>query len=305
MLRQLRFRDLEYFVAVAEHRSFAKAAEALCVSQPTLSNQIRRIEEALRIRAFRREGRSVRVTPEAARMLDHARAILGAVDEFERTVEGEDDFIGRRLALGAISTVAPYLGPPLLARLRRENAEGEIRFVEGLTEDLERRVASGELDCALTATPPGDPNLRERRIAVEGLVYVTTAPAAEGALASEGPDRPILLMQQGHCFRDLAYDVVARLKAARVGTVDHAITPASLSTLVGLVRSGAGDALLPAPFASALPEALSGLAVRPLPGDAFQRTLRLVMRASREHHVDMARLAAIAAELHGACVRAS
>lgn len=304
MRRQLRFRDLEYFVAVAEHRSFGQAAESLCVTQPTLSNQIRRIEEALECKAFERDGRSVRVTPEGERMLEHARRILAGFYDLDRAVRGEEDFVGRKLRLGAISTVAPYLGPPLLARLTAENRDGAVSFVEGLTEDLEKRVASGELDCAITATPPRDASLRARRIGEERLVYVSAAALPADPFEEEGAEaaRPIILMQEGHCFRDFVYDAIARLNERRLGALNYAISPSSLSTLACLVRSGAGDALLPEPFLAALPSLVEGLERRALPDRRFRRGVQLIMRASREGHVDMDRLAGLAAQAHAAAV---
>ncbi len=299
MRRLLRFRDLEYFVAIAERESFAQAADALAVSQPTLSNQMRKFEEALGCRVFTRQGRGARLTPEGERALVHARSILQAFADFDRAVRGDEDFVGRRLRFGAIPTVAPYLGPPLLKRLCAENPDGETAFVEGLTEDLEAQVASGALDFAISATAPKDPALRARRVGLERLVYVSARPIPADPFRDAAP-RPMLLMQEGHCLRDQVFEALTRRNARLVTALNYAISPSSLATLAALIRGGVGDALFPEPFLHAAPSLFEGLAQRRLPAARFERGVQLVARAAREDHRDIRRLSDIVAETHAA-----
>lgn len=301
MHQLLRFRDLEYFVAVAERRSFAKAAEALGVSQPTLSNQMRRIEGSLGCRVFDRAGRAVTLTPEGERILPIAREALRCAYDLDRARRAGDDFVGRTLRFGVIATVATYLGPPLVKRLAAENRTGSVSFVEAVTGVLEARVASGELDFAVTATPPQEATLQARPFAAERIVYLSAVPPVGDPLSERGEARrPILLMQEGHCLRDFAYEALARANAQMVDKVNYAVAPASLSTLCELVRHDLGDALAPAPLVAALPQLTQGLSVTPLEARRFERSLHLIVRAGRADTREMKRLRAIAAETHAA-----
>lgn len=296
--RLLRFRDLEYFIAVAEHRSFAKAAEALGVAQPTVSNQIRKFEEALDCRAFRRDGRGVGLTPDGERLFERAQIVMAAFHDLERATRGERMFSGGRIRVGAIPTVSPYLAPPLLARVCARNEGGVVTYAEALTETLERRVARGELDFAVTATLPQTEDVVARRIVVERLVYLSADRFDDDPFGPETPDaarRPILLMHEGHCFRDAVYASIARVNDALADEIAYDFAPTSLATLVGLVRGGLGDAVAPAPFAAI---AGGGVHAHALDPARFQRTLQLIVRSGREKHADMARVAELLRAAH-------
>ena len=297
MQRLLRIRDIEYFLALAEHQSFARAAEALGVTQPTLSNQIRKIEEALGCRAFRREGRDTVLTPEGEAILEHGQRVLSAFYDLERATRGEAVFSGGPIRFGVIATASPYLGPPLLDEIRARSPGGTVSFVEGLTEELERRVAKGELDFAVTATLPKHRDLSAQRIAAERLVYLSGAPISGDPFASRPAAdgrRPILLMHEGHCFREAVFASISRANAALADAIDYAITPASLATLVSLVRSGFGDAVGPAPYAAGVAD----LWKHPLDPSIFQRTLHLITRKGRDKLADLASVATLAADIH-------
>ena len=299
MRRLLRFRDIEYFIAVAEQRSFAKAADVLGVTQPTLSNQIRKIEETLECKLFERSSREVTLTPEGQLALEHGRVVMRAFYDLDDAMRGEGAFLGRRLRFGVIPTVSPYLGPGLLEQVRRRNPEGGVSFVEGLTADLERMVAVGELDFAVTATLPADKSLSDVRLGPEQLVYVGRGPVEDDPFAPGAEQgRPLILMQEGHCFREAVYAAIARRNALMLERVSYSIAPASLATLASLAVSGAGDAVAPAPFVAAHREWFGGLEVRRLDPDLFQRSLHLVVRSARAKHAETERLAAMASALH-------
>lgn len=302
--RLLRIRDLEYLLAVAEHRSFAKAATALSVTQPTLSNQIRKIEEALDCRAFNRQSREVELTPEGAIIVAHAQSVTAAFYELELAMKGSSGFLGGRLRFGVIPTVSPYLSAPLLSAIRARNETGLVSFQEAVTEELEAQVLRGDLDFAVTATLPKKPDLKARRLGVERLVYLSADPIPEDPFAIE-PDgaasagaRPILLMHEGHCFRDAVYASIARVNGALAEAVDYDVSPTSLSTLVSLVRGRVGNSLLPAPFVAAGCEPLEGLATRMLGANPFQRTIHLIFRAGRETNVGLSQIEDLAAAVH-------
>ncbi|MEM9012533.1 MAG: LysR family transcriptional regulator [Pseudomonadota bacterium] len=282
MRRLLRFRDLEYLLAVADHFSFGKAAEALGVSQPTLSNQIRKVEETLGQRVLRREGRHVSVTPEG-------REILGCVRDIMRAFAALDHVAGRRqaearraLRFGAIPTTSPYLGPPMLEALRCEAGRDEVVFVEGLSDTLETMVAQGELDFAITATLPQNPMLASQSVGAERLVYVSAGPIPNDPFDSTGEQTPILLMQEGHCFRDTVYAAIARRNAKAIAALNYRIGPTSLATLVGLVKSGVGDALLPEPFVAAQPAVMEGAVTQLLEPTFFSRNIQMIQHAGRQ-----------------------
>ncbi|MEJ2133220.1 MAG: LysR family transcriptional regulator, partial [Gammaproteobacteria bacterium] len=149
----MNLRDLRYLVAVAEHRHFGRAAEACFVSQPTLSTQLKKLEESLGVTLVERTQRRVMLTPIGERLVAQAKQVLLDVDTLvEMAAEARDPF-GGELRLGIIPTVAPYLLPKILPIIRREFPKLEILLTEAQTAVISAELEAGDLDAAILALP--------------------------------------------------------------------------------------------------------------------------------------------------------
>jgi LysR family hydrogen peroxide-inducible transcriptional activator len=151
--------QLRYFQAVAQTGSFSRAAEQCFVSQPSLSQQIQKLERGLEQKLFDRLGRRVVLTEAGRLLLDRAAPILAALNDTERQLREGEDRLGGRLTIGAIPTIAPYLLPPALERLLQAHPRVELKVHEEVTHDLLESVLAGELDLGILALPVNDDRL--------------------------------------------------------------------------------------------------------------------------------------------------
>lgn len=237
-LRQLRFVD-----ALARFRHFGLAAEACAVTQPALSMQIKALEESLGARLFERGARQVRLTGLGEDIADRARDILRAVGELEDVARTKRDGPGGRLRLGVIPTIAPYLLPRLIRDLGARYPGVDLQVRETQTERLIVELREGRLDTALVALPISEPNLTEVALFSEGFVLVRPEAEAHRPVPAPAalPDMQLLLLEEGHCFRDQALEVCGLRSGARHAGLDGS----SLSTLVQMVGAGLGVTLIP------------------------------------------------------------
>lgn len=273
----MNLRDLRYLLAVAEHGHFGRAAELCGASQPTLSVQLRKLEEELGVTLFERSAKGVAATDSCARLLAHARAAVAEADAMLAVARGLRDPLAGRFRLGLIPTLAPYLLPLVFAPLREALPRLEIEPWEDQTAALLDRLRGHELDAALLATEPdgGDlaslPLFDEPFLAAlppEHPLALAGGPVARAALA---PD--MLALADGHCLRDQALEL-----CGRGGTpLGGALRAASLSTLLNMVAAGYGTTLVPGLAAGAAED--SGIALRPL-AEPASRTVRIAWRAS-------------------------
>ena len=157
----MNIRDLKYAVAVADNRHFGRAAEACFVGQPTLSAQIRKLEDELGVTLFEHTKRSVRITPVGAEIVAQARTVLAAADLIEETAKASLDPLSGPLRLGMIPTIGPYLTPILLPSLRHGRPKVELGLSEDMTEVLEHQLLDGRIDAAIIATDITDRRLSE------------------------------------------------------------------------------------------------------------------------------------------------
>jgi LysR family hydrogen peroxide-inducible transcriptional activator len=285
MKRVVRLRDLEYLLAVADRRNFSRAAEACGVSQPTLSTQIRRLEDALAMTIFDRTGRRVGLTPEGAQAVEEARRVMAALERLERVANGQGAFFGRRLRFGAIPTIAPYVCPGLLGDLEEANAKGGIEFVEDLTESLEEQVRLGGLDFAIVATLPKSTGVGAVPLATERLCLVSRDPFPAGEPPTTWA-RPILLMCEGHCFREHVHQLLLP-RGRTAAEPQFKIAASSFSTLLELVRAGYGDTVLPEPFVRRHAPLMHPLHTVRLRSAQGRRGITLIVRRGRERHADV------------------
>lgn len=242
-MKNLTLRQLRYFESLARHGHFGRAAAACSISQPALSVQIRDLEADLGAPLFERGARQVRLTALGEACLSRAVDILRAVDEFEdlaRAAQG--DLVGR-LRLGVIPTVAPYLLPALFAELNRNHAGLDLHVRETLTPRLLVELHEGKIDAAILALPVGEAGLHEVSLFDESFVFVrpeteADAPVPDGEALQK---MRLLLLEEGHCFRDQALSF-CKLSSA---TPRDGLDGSSLTTLVQMVGAGLGVTLIP------------------------------------------------------------
>lgn len=242
-MTSLTLRQLRYFEAVAQHGHFGQAAEACAVSQPALSMQIRELEASLGTALFERGPRQVRLTAFGEALVHRVRDILRSVDEIGDLARAARDRLVGRLRLGVIPTVAPYLLPTLIGRLARSHPDLDLQIRETLTSKLLQGLAEGRLDVAIVALPVSEPSLAEVALFTEAFVLVRSG-EDEGKPVPD-PDTlremKLLLLEEGHCFRDQALSVCG-LRSARPREL---LDGSSLSTLVQMVGAGIGVTLIP------------------------------------------------------------
>lgn len=241
----MNLRDLQYLVALAEHRHFGRAAAASFVSQPTLSTQIRKLEEELGVVLVERAPRKVMLTPAGEEMVARARRVLAEVEQMKEAARRTQDPEAGSIRLGIFPTLGPYLLPHAMPRLRRRFPRLELLLVEEKTPVLLERLQQGRLDAALLALP-----LHDERLHVEPLFeepFVLAVPAGHrladaSSISMDGlADERLLLLEDGHCLRDQALDV-CRLAGASEKSEFRAT---SLETLRQMVAAGVGVTLLP------------------------------------------------------------
>ena len=274
----MNLRDLRYLLAVAEHAHFGRAAASCGISQPTLSIQIRKLEELLGVTLFERTSKTVVPTTACDRLIGHARAAVAESEAILAVARSMRDPLAGRFRLGIIPTLAPYLLPLVFAPLRQALPSLVVEPWEDQTGALLDRLRAHELDALLLATEPDGPDLASETLFAEPflaalppehrLVDFTTV--SEADLAQD-----ILVLADGHCLRDQALAACGQT-AATNGALGGALRAASLSTLLNMVAAGYGTTLIPALAAGAAED--SGIVLRPLTTQA-SRTIRITWRA--------------------------
>lgn len=241
----MNLRDLHYFIVLAELKHFGDAAKKCYVSQPTLSMQIKKLEESLGVSLFERTNKNVFLTDQGKLLLTRAKNIMMLVDEMKDIARNSKDPFSGDLRLGVIPTVAPYLLPLVLPTLKQHFPDLKIWLIEEQTHRLITKLEHGEIDAALMAQPIEGPftsmNLFEEEFyfacsASHPLAFSKTI--AVNVLANQ----PVMLLEEGHCLREQAMAVCQMTKVNEVAD----FTATSLETLRLMVQSGMGVTLLPA-----------------------------------------------------------
>jgi LysR family transcriptional regulator, hydrogen peroxide-inducible genes activator len=238
--------QLRYFCAVAETGSFSRAAEHSHVSQPSLSQQILKLESELGARLFDRLGRSVRLTEVGKTFLPRARAVLRELEAARGDVVESKDSISGHVIVGVIPTVAPYFLPPVLAVFSQRFAESTVTVVEEITPVLLERLRAGTIDVAILALPVRGHEFEALPLLTEPLFAALPRKhrlARRATVALRDLRRePFLLLRDGHCFRE---NTVAACDRARVSP-QVVFESGQFSSLLGLVGAGVGVSLVPA-----------------------------------------------------------
>lgn len=204
----LSMKQLRYFDALARTGHFGRAAEDCAISQPALSVQIREMEETMGAALFERGPRQVHLTALGAAMVPRVRAILRGVDELSDLARAAQGPLSGRLRLGVIPTIAPYLLPGLVAGLVQSHPGLDVAPREAVTGKLIAALTEAQLDAAILALPVSEPSLAEVPLFTEDFVLVRPATEAGKPVPSAEalPQMRLLLLEEGHCFRDQALE---------------------------------------------------------------------------------------------------
>ncbi len=236
-------KQLRYFDALARHGHFGRAADACAISQPALSMQIKELEETLGGVLLERGARHVGLTKFGEEVAQRVRDILRSVDELGDFARASRDQLAGRLRVGMIPTIAPYLLPTVIGNLTRLHPELDIHVRETLTPKLIGELREGRLDTAIVALPVSEPSLTEVALFAENFLLVRPAEAEGTPVPTVKALREmrLLLLEEGHCFRDQALSF-CNMHASPPREV---LDASSLSTLVQMVSAGIGVTLIP------------------------------------------------------------
>ncbi len=276
----MNIRALQYFIALAELRHFRKAAERCHVSQPTLSTQIKKLEEQLGTDLIERNSRQVMLTPIGQRILERARIIVSETAAIRQLARDADDPFAGTLSLGVFPTLAPYLLPHVIPTLRQKFPKLTLRLFEEKTERVMAMLATGVVDAILLALPLHDDQLHVEPLFDEPFVLVlpTDHPLAKQPSVSLGDLRTeqLLLLEDGHCLRQHALDV-CQLSGAKEQLDFQA---SSLETLRYMVAAGSGVTLMPILATQPPVTKTDNVVTRPFSPPQPQRTIAMAWRKS-------------------------
>jgi LysR family transcriptional regulator, hydrogen peroxide-inducible genes activator len=275
--------ELRYLVALSREKHFGRAADECRVSQPTLSAAIKKLEDHLGMTLFERRPREVRVTVDAEPIIAQAQRVLEQADQLEQMANQQRDQLSSPLRIGAIFTVAPYLFPVIVPRIRKDAPEMPLFIEESYTHVLRGKLERGELDAIIVALPFSGGGLVRAKMYEESFSVLMPADHPWAQRDAIEPDmlldENLLLLGEGHCFRDQVLELCPALDSQKLKSLVQ-IEGGSLETLRHMVASGLGITILPD---SALRHNGYGegvFAVRPFVKPVPSRSVALVWRDS-------------------------
>ncbi len=281
----MNLQELRYLVAIAEHRHFGRAAEACNVSQPTLSSQIKKLEDELGVMLLERTNKRVDMTPVGSQILLHAQRALSEAAQMEAVARAARDPLVGPLKLGVIPTVAPYLMPLILKPLKQGYPGLTIELWEDQTRALVEGLRNHRLDAAILATETDAPEITEIELFDEPLLAALPRNhklAGAKKVDEEALTDELLVLADGHCLSTQALAACGAKHGAHGmghghlrGALQGSMQAATLETLVNLVAAGYGATLIPALAAGSLGQ--RGIVLLPLSGRS-RRTIRLASR---------------------------
>jgi LysR family hydrogen peroxide-inducible transcriptional activator len=271
--------QLRYFVAVADEGSFSRAATKVRVAQPSLSQQIRKLEAEVGQPLFDRLPRSVVLTEAGRCLIDYARQILSSIADARRCVDELKDEVAGRLSVGAIPTIAPYVLPELVGKFQKHYPEVTLEIVEDVTDGITKRVEAGELDVALVSTCQQSPTLRRESLGNEPLLALVPKrhPLAKKTRVTldDLKSQRFLLLHEMHC---LSHQVNDLLEARRLRP-EMALAGSQLGTIANMVAAAIGVSIVPQMMAKH--QAIPGCVSLPFAPPVPQRELNLLYNPLR------------------------
>ena len=274
----MNLKDLKYLVALADTGHFGKAAERTFVSQPTLSAQLKKLEDYLGVKLVERQPKNVQLTEVGKQVVVRARRMLDESDEIIALARNNTDPFAGKLKMGLIPTIGPYLLPRVMQKLRKALPHLGLMLYEHQTEALLKRLRDGEIDLGILALPIAQEGLESRTLYEEAFTLAVPnqhpLSAKTTVKLQDLKGQTLLLLEDGHCLRDQALEVCSRIDVKEAE--DFRAT--SLETLRQMVIAGLGVTLLPetaveSPFGSQ-----RGLCIRHFAKPAPSRTVGAVWR---------------------------
>jgi len=276
----MNLRDLRYLVALADERHFGRAAERCFVSQPTLSAQIRKLEEYLGVSLVERQPRRVALTSTGEKIVERARRLLLEADAIVELAKTDRDPLSGAIKLALIPTVGPYLLPHVARRLRKDLPRLKLMLYEFQTAPLLEKLRAGEIDMGILALPVPLDGLEAEPLYEEPFTLAVPSGHRladhERVKVDDLKGETLLLLEDGHCLRDQALEVCSRIRVQE--EQDYRAT--SLETLRQMVAAGHGVTLLPQLAADSPVGAARGLRAKPFARPAPSRTIGAVWRKS-------------------------
>ena len=271
----MNLRDLSYLVAVADLRSFIQAADRCNISQPTLSTQIKKMEDNLGVKIFERTNKKVLPTEVGEQIIASARRILGEVDILHELARTAQDPLAGNFRLGAFPTLSTYIFPGLVPLIKQSLPKIKLILIEEKTDLLIEQLKQGQLDAALLSLPLQEDFLEIRELFVDEfrLAVAQNHPLANKTIIQQKDlyQQQLLLLDEGHCLRGQALQV-CQLNGAEE---QQDVRATGLETLRQMVRAGTGITFMPA---VAIPEAETDIHYIPFGKPAPSRTIGLVWR---------------------------
>jgi LysR family hydrogen peroxide-inducible transcriptional activator len=278
MAVELKLKDLRYLVAVADQRHFGRAAARCFVSQPTLSAQLKKLEQSLGVQLIERAPNNVSLTEAGEQIVARARHIIEASDEVVALARTQRDPLAGRLRVALLPTIGPYLLPHVMRPIRRSLPRLELRLYEHQTAPMLEKLRGGELDLGILALPVELGGLEARELYREAFTVALPErhrlAAREALRAADLEGETLLLLEEGHCLRNQALEVCG---AASVSERED-FRATSLETLRQMVAAGAGVTLLPELASRGAYGNARGIQVRPFVRPAPVRHIGAVWR---------------------------
>lgn len=271
----MNLRDLRYILAIAETRNFSEAARQCNVSQPTLSAQVKKLEDYLGVVLFERNNKTVLPTEAATEILAAARRAIIEADLMKELAEATKSPYAGQFRLGAFPTLAPYYLPKIVPFIREIFPKLTLMLVEEKTEMLITQLKEGRIDAALLALPIEEESLVTAKLFEDEFMLAIPSNHAlagsDGITLAELMDLPLMLLEDGHCLRAQALEVCSLAGAQEM----QGFRATSLETLREMVRAGTGATLMPQ---MAVRKNERGIAYLPFTEDTPKRTIALVWR---------------------------
>lgn len=285
----MNIKDLQYFLAVAELEHFGQAAEQCFVSQPTLSGQIKKLEEELEVTLFERTNRRVMLTETGGQIATYARRVMSEIESIQEIAESSRDPLAGKFRLGAFPTLATYVFPEIVPKVKQVMPKLRLILIEDKTMYLMDKLRHGEIDAALLALPIHDGFLASEAL-FEDEFYLAVAPEHNLAICETVNQRvlkkhKLLLLEEGHCLRDQSLEVCERHGIAE----EQDFKATGLETLRQMVKAGTGITFMPK---IAIREGESDICYVPFAPPVPKREIALVWRKTTARKEVMDKLVA-------------
>jgi LysR family transcriptional regulator, hydrogen peroxide-inducible genes activator len=235
--------QLEYIVALAEHQNFSKAADFCCVSQPSLSMQIQKLEEELNVVIFNRKAKPICPSPQGEEILQTARRILVDAKSILSLSKGWSTDVSGSVSIGVIPTIAPYLIPKFLSKFQKSFPQLSIRIAETTTENIKKELKAGKLDIGILVTPLNEEFI-EIPLYYEELFLYSNACNSLGEIDKILDPEKLWLLEEGHCLSNQVNSICNMQNRQHVES-RIAYDTGSLETIVRLAEDGNGQTIIP------------------------------------------------------------